>query len=199
MLLLLVLHPLLRKLYNRAFASTISERTPNGNKTDSQVMPFTSSSAADARLEQRVSFDFYFAITLSIALHGFSAAKVFLILYSNFMLAKCVPKAYIPAATWIFNIGILFLNEIFHGYPYAVIAKSILPWPNSSDEDSVQIRNWGTFLDAYGGLLPRWEILFNLTVLRLISFNMDYYWSLGKGSVSPVEVCLSHCPRNCLV
>ena len=47
---------------------------------------------------------------------------------------------------------------------------------------------WGRWLDSFGGLLSRWEILFNLTVLRMISFNMDYYWSLDRRSYSPVEV-----------
>ncbi|KAI9854879.1 MAG: glycerol transporter, partial [Pleopsidium flavum] len=47
--------------------------------------------------------------------------------------------------------------------------------------------NWGTWLDAYGGLIPRWEILFNITVLRLVSFNLDYYWSLDRRGGSPIE------------
>jgi len=28
-----------------------------------------------------------------------------------------------------------------------------------------------------GGLLPRWEVSFNITVLRMISYNLDYYWA----------------------
>ena len=31
--------------------------------------------------------------------------------------------------------------------------------------------------DAYSGIYPRWHIGFNITMLRLISFNMDYYWA----------------------
>jgi len=56
-------------------------------------------------------------------------------------------------------------------------------------------RNWGQVLDSYGGLIPRWEILFNITVLRLISFNLDYYWSFNFGSSSPLEVCIPSARR----
>lgn len=31
--------------------------------------------------------------------------------------------------------------------------------------------------DDYGGLLPRWHISYNISMLRLISFNMEYYWA----------------------
>ena len=31
--------------------------------------------------------------------------------------------------------------------------------------------------DRYTGLLPRWQIHFNLTMLRLISYGMDRYWA----------------------
>jgi len=31
--------------------------------------------------------------------------------------------------------------------------------------------------DAYSGIYPRWHVGFNITMLRLISFNMDYFWA----------------------
>lgn len=36
--------------------------------------------------------------------------------------------------------------------------------------------------------MARWQIFFKFTILRLISFNMDYYWSLTYPSESPIEV-----------
>lgn len=36
--------------------------------------------------------------------------------------------------------------------------------------------------------MPRWEVLFKVTVLRLISFNMDHYWSLEYPAGSAIEV-----------
>lgn len=132
-----------------------------------------------------------------MALHGISAAKVFLILYVNFQLATGLPRQYVPAATWVFNIAILFANELCHGYPLADFAAMLLPPQTSAAGEKPG--NWGTWLDSYGGLIPRWEILFNVCVLRLISFNFDYYWSLDRRAISPVEVSLipgSNCDRQ---
>lgn len=187
----MTLHPLLRRLFDSVYkaAPTVS----SGHLSDGSVSPSDPRSEtiiADGRMNQRISFDVGFSLLFLLALHGFSALKVLLILYINYTLAKKLRKGYVPVVTWIFNIGILFANELGRGYPYSDIATLILPWP-ASVEDSVQQgqkRNWGTALDNYGGLIPRWEILFNVTVLRLISFNFDYVWSLSRGASSPVEV-----------
>jgi hypothetical protein len=62
-----------------------------------------------------------------------------------------------------------------------------LPPPTVSEKGEWS-RNFGHTLDSYGGLMARWEVLFNFTVLRLISFNLDYYWSLNSKVGSPLEV-----------
>lgn len=148
------------------------------------------SAAADARLEQRVSFDVGFAAIFLLALHGFSAFKVLLILYLNFKVATQLPKKYVPAATWIFNIGILFANELSRGYPLSGVAGLFLPSQTSAAGGVGDQTGWGAWIDSYGGLIPRWEVLFNITVLRLISFNLDYYWSLNSSASSSIEVWL---------
>jgi hypothetical protein len=145
----------------------------------------SSAAAADAKLEQRVSFDFLFGLIFLVALHGFSTAKVYLILYANYKLAKGLPRAYVPMATWIFNIGILFANELCRGYPYASIVRFL---HLAAGEKGGTQSNWGSWMDSHGGLTPRWEVLFNITILRLISFNMDYYWSLERSGESSIEV-----------
>jgi hypothetical protein len=127
-----------------------------------------------------------------LALHGISAAKVLTILYVNYQVATALPRQYVPAATWIFNISILFANELCNGYRFSDIAALILP-PQTSKAGR-QPDNWGDWLDSYGGLIPRWEILFNICVLRLISFNFDYYWSLDHKVMSAVEVCCPSMP-----
>lgn len=124
-----------------------------------------------------------------MALHGVSAAKVFTILYINYQVATALPHRYVPAATWIFNIAILFANELCNGYKFSNIASVLLPPQTSAAGE--KSGNWGDWVDSYGGLIPRWEILFNICVLRLISFNFDYYWSLDRRAVSPVEVSLT--------
>ena len=127
-----------------------------------------------------------FSVLFLLALHGFSSLKILLIIYVNYVLATKLNHAFVPAVTWLFNISILFANELGQGYPYATIANAVLPWTSTGvEKDS----DWGAYLDSYGGLIPRWEILFNVTVLRLISFNFDYLWARNRsGSNSPIEV-----------
>ncbi|GME35176.1 Membrane bound O-acyl transferase MBOAT [Neofusicoccum parvum] len=180
-----LLHPLLRKCYDYLCrADSYTHVRPNTTPDRHHLTQgLTLHAAADARLEQRVSFDFGFALVFIFALHGFSATKVLLILYLNYKIATTLPKKFIPAATWIFNICTLFSNDIYRGYPFTKIAASIHGGDGAG--------TWGGLLDDYGGLIPRWEVLFNITVLRLISFNMDYYWSLNMQGGSPIEVSFS--------
>ena len=139
-------------------------------------------------MEQRASFDFGWAFIYLIALHGFSAFKILIILYANFNIATRLPRKYVPAATWIFNVSTLFANELADGYKFAKIAAYLSPLDGASPQEANPAHSWGAWLDSYGGIMSRWEILFNLTVLRLISFNMDYYFSLNMRGASPLEV-----------
>ena len=188
----MTLHPLLRRLYDALYSSvggvpdSESTRAPNGG-TSHVKSEYT---RAEHRLKQRTSFDVVFSILFLIALHGFAAPKVLVILYINYKIATQLKKEYVPTATWIFNIGILFANELGKGYPYSNVAHIFLSWsaPPDISAEKGSNSNWGTVLDTYGGLIPRWEILFNVTVLRLISFNFDYYWSLNRSWGSPIEV-----------
>ncbi|KAF2399944.1 glycerol uptake protein 1 [Trichodelitschia bisporula] len=181
---LLVAHPLLRGMYDGFWRTGTYTNVPSSTKRSDLTYGLSAAAAADTRLEQRISFDYYFAFIFLVALHGTSAIKVIMILYVNYKIAKSIPKSYIPAATWIFDIGILFANELYRGYPFAGMLRQILSNPASGQSMLV---NWGVWLDNHGGLIPRWEVLFNLTILRLISFNMDYYWSLNLRGGSPVE------------
>lgn len=181
---LLVLHPLLRLIYEslRPLSSRSVSPKPNGSST------YISLADGEARLERRASFDFGWAFLFLVALHGFSAFKILIILYTNFCIATRLPRRYVPAATWIFNISTLFANELADGYKFAKIAAYLSPLDGAATQDTNLAHSWGAWLDSYGGIMSRWEILFNLTVLRLISFNMDYYFSLNMRGGSPIEV-----------
>ncbi|PYH46539.1 putative glycerol:H+ symporter (Gup1) [Aspergillus saccharolyticus JOP 1030-1] len=176
LLILLVGHPLLRRVYNRYVSPVNLDRT----KTSPTL------ALGDARLKQRTTFDYYFAFVFIVALHGISALKVLTILYINYQLAKSLPRKYIPAATWTFNIATLFANELCAGYPLERLASLVVPSVDAAKEVPTLVL-WARSLDEFGGIIPRWEILFNITVLRLISFNMDYYWSLDYPASSPIE------------
>ncbi|TRX94135.1 hypothetical protein FHL15_004903 [Xylaria flabelliformis] len=177
---LLIFHPLLRKLYN-----LVIYRVNSGGQASRPTLE-----EADQRLNQRASFDFGFAIIYLLALHGVSAFKILGILYLNYQVATALPRKMVPVATWVFNIGILFANELGKGYKFRNIALFLWTFLSGGliDESNSSLVNWGAWLDSYGGLMGRWEILFNITVLRLISFNLDYYWSLERRSYSPVEL-----------
>nr|POE93246.1 glycerol uptake protein 1 [Quercus suber] len=184
MALLVVLHPLLRRLYESAFAQPVSDvatRATDGSKV-------VTSRQADARLRHRVKYDLGFATIFLFALHGVSAFKIFLILYLNFQIATKLPRQSVGPTTWIFNIAILFANELCKGYRFSDIVGFLLP-PQTAmiGEQAIIKANFGSWLDSYGGLIPRWEILFNITVLRLIAFNFDHLWSHDRRASSPIE------------
>ncbi|KIX93410.1 uncharacterized protein Z520_10829 [Fonsecaea multimorphosa CBS 102226] len=173
---LIVLHPLLRRAYERL--TLTSPPTSNGSANSH---PSLSQSTAESRLRHRLAFDFGSALIYIVALNGFSVFKILVILFINFKIATALPRNTIPVATWIFNIAILFANELAQGYRYSVMAEALVPFFSPAAD-------WSKFLDSYGGLNPRWEVLFNITVLRMISFNFDYYWSLDRSRAgSPIE------------
>ncbi len=175
---LILLHPLCRRVYNALRPA----QTSNGSSRSTYE-------AGEARLEQRTSFDFAFAIFFLIILHGFSAAKVLLILYANYKLVMSLPRRHIPIATWVFNVGILFANELSQGYKFRRLAELLVGGPALDVvSDEGMLLKFGSWLDHHGGLNPRWEILFNITILRLISFNLDYYWSLDRRGDLSIEV-----------
>ena len=177
LMLLVILHPLGRRYYEALTASEAAAPQANGS-----VKLTNTNVSAEKRLRSRLTFDLSFSLIFISALHGFSALKILLILYINFTIATAMPRDAIPAATWLFNICILFANELLRGYPYATIGNAIAPF-------YAQAGTWGKSLDSWGGLIPRWDVSFNITVLRLIAFNLDHYWALDRSrSGSPIEV-----------
>ena len=178
MAIVLVVHPLLRKLYNRFYSVNTTSPQGNGHASKTSV---PKSNEADHRMNRRTSYDLYFALVFLTALHGVSVVKILLILYVNFCIASRLPKTWISPTTWIFNVGILFANELTHGYPFGTLVSKAMPFSESAIASAEA-------LDSYGGLIPRWEVLFKMTILRLISFNQDYYWSLDLRAGSPIEV-----------
>ena len=59
-------------------------------------------------------------------LHGASALKIFVILSINYVLARAGGgRKWAVLATWVFNGGILFLNEWYHGYTFYALLPSL--------------------------------------------------------------------------
>jgi protein-cysteine N-palmitoyltransferase HHAT len=175
---LVVIHPLMRRLYEQLAGSGSTSLANGAGKTDISIQQ------AEHRRDMRLRFDLASALVFITALYGVSAVKILVIVYINYRIATALPRNYVPAATWIFNVTILFANELTQGYPFAKLLSVVHPYTEHGPK-------YGQILDSYGGLMPRWEVLFKITILRLISFNMDYYWSLDRSrSGSPVEVSM---------
>ncbi|KAI9056770.1 MBOAT-domain-containing protein [Trametes sanguinea] len=111
----------------------------------------------------QIPFLVTFSTIMLLALHGTSTLKIFLILSINYSIAKLAgPSKANPILTWVFNVLVLFAIERNKGFSYATLH----PYLGN--------------LDAWEGVYPRWYISFNITMLRLVSFNMDYYWALNS-------------------
>ncbi|KAK9450771.1 MBOAT, membrane-bound O-acyltransferase family-domain-containing protein [Limtongia smithiae] len=113
----------------------------------------------------RTTFDLVFACIFLTALHGFSVIKILVIYSISFLLAVKVTNRRLGLSlTWLYSILILFLNEWYEGYRYGNIHPIL------------------GVLDGYCGLLPRWDVTFNFSILRMISFNFDYYESVASNT-----------------
>ncbi|KAG9003064.1 glycerol transporter [Tulasnella sp. 427] len=111
----------------------------------------------------RIVFSAIVSLLVLAGLHGSSILKILFILYLNYWTTKRLGATnHAPFAIWALNVSIIFLNEIYDGYKFGAIHPSL------------------AFLDSIRGAHPRWNVTFNITMLRLISFSMDYYWALTK-------------------
>lgn len=95
---------------------------------------FPPQSTPEARLNHRVIFDLVFAFCFLVGVHGTNTIKIFIILFLNYTIAKNLGGSKImPLVTWLFNIGVLFLNEWYDGYQFRHIhdlaAPLVLPLP----------------------------------------------------------------------
>lgn len=106
-----------------------------------------------------------------LALHGVGAFKVLAILLLNFYATQwekppAVNKVW-PAIVVVGNMLILFANEKFDGYHFSALHPAL------GD------------LDAIDGFYPRWHVSFNITMLRIISFALDYHWRAEPPTTPP--------------
>ncbi|CAD6929356.1 unnamed protein product [Tilletia laevis] len=111
----------------------------------------------------RLLFLSFFAAVFLVALHGTNSIKILLFAGLNYALAhRCggaLDARLVVPAIWAFNIGVLFLAHWTEGLPWKLLGTSF------------------AWLDAYTGLLPRWYINYNISMLRLVSFALDCHWA----------------------
>lgn len=104
---------------------------------------------------------FYVASILGVLFGLHSKALVFPIFVSvvHYMIAKVFRTSRIGIfVAWVWNIGItLFMYD-------------------TSGFRTIDLFDW--FFD--NGQMLRWHTIFKISLLRMISFHMDYYWALKK-------------------
>ncbi|KAK9473288.1 MBOAT, membrane-bound O-acyltransferase family-domain-containing protein [Dipodascopsis tothii] len=111
---------------------------------------------------RRPHFDLVFGVIFVSVLHGLSFIKMLIIYGLNFAISRYLPQRPGIALTWVFGIALLFLNEWNDGYRFGQIHSTLSP------------------LDSYRGMIERWDVSFNFSMLRMISYNADYYSSLSS-------------------
>ncbi|SCU93741.1 LANO_0E04676g1_1 [Lachancea nothofagi CBS 11611] len=124
---------------------------------------------------QRTQFDLVFGVFFLFAAHGVNAFRVTVHLLINYIIAKSFRKKPRLAIflTWVYGIGSLFINNSYRQYPFGNVVSVLEPLDSS-----------------FKGLIERWDVFYNFTLLRMLSFNMDFLekWrevTTGKKSMSP--------------
>lgn len=112
----------------------------------------------------KLSFDFGFGLLFLYAAHGVNSARILLHLLVMYSLGHIFRsnRKLATALSWAYGIGTLFINDNFRNYPFSDILSCL------------------SFLDTgFKGIIPRWDVFFNFTLLRMLSYNMDYLerWS----------------------
>lgn len=108
----------------------------------------------------RITFLTAFTAVFVVTLHGFNVVKVLFICAINYLSVILLGGTFLATpAIWAWNVGTLYAVHYYEGFAFASLSPS-LAW-----------------MDEYHGLLPRWQINFNITMLRLVSFALDYHWA----------------------
>ncbi len=106
----------------------------------------------------RLDFDFGFGLIFFFVLHGFNSLRILAHVSAAFAISRIFRSKPTVAQTllWVYGISTLFIND-----RYRLLQFSRL-WSGLS------------FMDEYKGLVARWDVFFNFTLLRMLSFNIDY-------------------------
>lgn len=112
----------------------------------------------------RTSFDLAFGLIYLIALHGVNVLKIFFHVVVMFLVARKLSNIKVAKISlWVYGIFTLFANDKLWDCSFHV-----------------------SFLDAsFKGIIHRWDVFYNFTLLRMLSFALDY---LEKKEKSPLDI-----------
>ncbi|GAM17403.1 hypothetical protein SAMD00019534_005780 [Acytostelium subglobosum LB1] len=119
-------------------------------------------------INSRLLYYIIASLLFLLFVHGSSTIIIVAIALSNFGISRFFARSsLLPLVTWAFNGFILWTSYIYSGYQFSSLAI---------------LGSYGPLLDSYHGSLA-WETYFKMSMLRFISYNMDYYWMMMKRPV----------------
>ncbi|EJS41472.1 gup2p [Saccharomyces arboricola H-6] len=105
------------------------------------------------------NFDFACGLVFIFFMYGINSIKLLTHAFIFFTLAHSLKRRRLMAAfaVWSYGIFTLFINQKIKNLPFNNIATILNP-----------MDHW------YKGIVPRWDLFFNFTLLRLLSYSMDF-------------------------
>lgn len=101
----------------------------------------------------RISLDLWMGIAFLFLVHGFNLARLAIHFAVMYAIGRFGPSYRVAVASlWVYGIGSLFFNERFASTPLGIPAID----------------------SGFTGLVKRWDVSYNFSLLRMISFNVDY-------------------------
>ncbi|CAK9681177.1 unnamed protein product [Candida parapsilosis] len=104
-------------------------------------------------IRKRTYFDLVFGIVFLMGAHGVNVIKICFHLGLNYIIGRYITDKKVAIwATWIYGVSTLFLNDWYGMHKYGI------PLLDSS----------------FKGIIERWDVFYNFSLLRMISYNLDY-------------------------
>ncbi|KAH3672698.1 hypothetical protein WICMUC_004104 [Wickerhamomyces mucosus] len=108
---------------------------------------------------KRNQFDVGFGLIFLFVVHGINAIKVFLHIVVMLAITRLFKNKFklTLLLLWSYGIVSLFINDKYRNYRIGHLFESL------------------SFLDpGFKGIVARWDVFYNFTLLRSLSFNLDY-------------------------
>ncbi|KAK6455380.1 glycerol transporter [Scheffersomyces xylosifermentans] len=112
------------------------------------------------RIPKRSYFDFGFGVIFLFAIHGVNSFRISIHLTVNYLIGKYVKSPKVALwATWAYGLSTLFINHHFRTVPFGI--------------DIID--------HGFKGIVERWDVFYNITLLRMLSFNLDFLEKKREG------------------
>lgn len=111
------------------------------------------------QINKRTYFDCGFGLFFLFAAHGTNCLRILIHISIAYAISRYVPSTRAAIClTWIYGLLTLFINDNFRTIPFGI---------NAIDH-------------GFKGIIARWDVFFNFTLLRMLSFNLDYLEKLKE-------------------